>query len=109
MQGAVFRHAEPEDKSEDWVLEFNGKVVADGGYLCHYNPPYGDIYMATKEEERQKGYSSYLVQELKRVCYEAGKKPAARCNPDNVASRKTLQRAGMLPCGRHLAGDIVLD
>ena len=54
----------------------------------------------------QQGFGSYLVQELKRVCYEAGKKPAARCNADNVASRRTLQKAGFLPCGRLLVGDV---
>ena len=103
-----FRHSVPGEKTEDWVIEVEGTTVAGGGFLCHYNPPYGDIFMNVQESERHKGYGSYLVQELKRVCYEAGKRPAARCNPGNVASRKTLEKAGLLPCARMLAGDVAV-
>jgi GNAT superfamily N-acetyltransferase len=112
----VFRRATPEDAPSmfphhhepvgDWVVEVDGTVVATGGFLCHYNPPYGDIFMEVSERARRQGFGSYLVQELKQVCYEAGKKPAARCDPANVASRQTLQKAGFLPCGRLLVGDI---
>jgi GNAT superfamily N-acetyltransferase len=83
--------------------------VATGGFLTHSNPPYGDVYMAVAESHRRRGYGSYLVQELKRVCYEAGRRPAARCNAANVASRKTLEKAGMLPCGRMVMGRITTD
>jgi GNAT superfamily N-acetyltransferase len=62
--------------------------------------------MEIAEPCRRHGFGSYLVQELKRVCYEAGKKPAARCNLYNYASRRTLERAGMFPCGRILAGEV---
>jgi GNAT superfamily N-acetyltransferase len=111
----VFRRAALESAEEifphqqepggDWVIEAQGSVVATGGFLCHYNPPYGDIFMEVAESARLQGYGSYLVQELKRVCYEAGKKPAARCNPDNIGSRRTLEKAGLLPCGRLLVGE----
>lgn len=114
----VFRRAASEDtgtifdhKHEpvgDWVVEANGAIVATGGFLCHYNPPYGDIYMEVAETARMRGYGSYLVQEVKRACYEAGKKPAARCHRDNVASRRTLQKAGMLPCGHLLVGKVAV-
>ena len=60
--------------------------------------------MEVAESHRRCGYGSYLVQELKRVAYEMGRIPAARCNASNVASRATLQKAGMLPCARMLAG-----
>jgi len=104
----LFRRATPEDRDvdSDWLIEANGAVVAKGGFLCHYNPPYGDVYMEVVESARQKGFGSYFVQEVKRVCYEAGRKPAARCNPDNIASRRTLQKAGLLPCGRLLVGQV---
>ncbi len=112
----VFRRATPEDARAifphqqepvgDWVVEVNGEVVATGGFLCHYNPPYADIFMEVTEPAKRQGFGSYVVQELKRVCYEAGKKPAARCNPANVGSRRTLEKAGLLPCGRLLAGKV---
>lgn len=94
---------EPEG---DYVIEASREVVATGGFLCHYNPPYGDIYMEVAESARRQGFGSYLVQELKRVCYQAGKKPAARCDATNEASRFTLQKAGLIPCGRLLVGDV---
>ena len=106
----VFRRATPQDQGPDtgaeWGLEAGGVLVASGGFLTHYNPPYGDVFMRVAEPARQQGLGSYLVQEVKRVCYEAGKRPAARCNPTNVASRKTLQKAGFVPCGRLLIGKV---
>jgi GNAT superfamily N-acetyltransferase len=94
------------DADAEWMLEDEGQVAATGGILFHYNPPYGDVYMAVAEPFRRRGYGSYLVQELKRTCYEMGKMPAARCNASNVASRATLQKAGFLPCARVLTGFI---
>jgi GNAT superfamily N-acetyltransferase len=112
----VFRPITPEEKPSifehhgepvgDWVIEAGGAVVATGGFLSHYNPPYGDIYMEVSESARRRGYGSYLVQEIKRVCYEAGKKPAARTGPENIASRATLQKAGLLPCGHIVFGEV---
>ena len=88
------------------VLEIDGAVAAKGGILFHYNRPYGDIYREVAEPSRQRGLGSYLVQELKRVCYEKGSVPCARCNPENIASRKTLQKAGFAPCGHLLTGTL---
>lgn len=97
----------PRPPEGDWMIEAeDGSIVAAGGFLCHYNPPYGDVYMGVAESARRRGFGSYLVQEIKRVCLEAGKRPAARCNPTNVGSRKTLQKAGFLPCGRLLVGSV---
>lgn len=106
----AFRHATTADEGLDaeieWVVEAKGSIVASGGFLCHYNPPYGDVYMNVVESARRQGFGSYLVQALKRVCYEAGRKPSARCNPTNPASRRTLEKAGFLPCGRLLVGEV---
>jgi GNAT superfamily N-acetyltransferase len=110
----VFRAATPDDESRlaaqdldasaDWLLEFDGVVAGAGGVLFHYNRPYGDIYMKVAEAYRNRGFGAYLVQEMKRVCYERGNVPAARCNPRNIASRRTLQKAGFVPCGHILVG-----
>jgi GNAT superfamily N-acetyltransferase len=101
----VFEHK--HEPVGDWVIEHSGMVVATGGALFHYNPPYGDLFMEVHETHRRQGFGSYLIQELKRSCYEIGKVPAARCNASNVGSRNTLQKAGMLPCGRILVGEVV--
>jgi GNAT superfamily N-acetyltransferase len=101
---------EPRDELR-WrgVVEVDGKVAATGGILFHYNRPYGDIFMEVAEPFRRRGLGSFLVQELKRVCYEGGHVPAARCNPANVASRRTLQKAGFVPCGHILTGSLRMD
>jgi GNAT superfamily N-acetyltransferase len=110
------RHVRPDDAAHvfahqhepvgDWLIGVAGSVVTTGGAYDHYNPPYSDLFMEVVPSHRGQGYGSYLVQELKRLCYERGKVPAARCNVENVASRKTLQRAGFLPCARLLVGDV---
>jgi len=87
-----------------WGLESDHGIVATGGLFFHYNPPFGDIYMEVAEPFRRKGYGSYLVQELKRICRETGHIPAARCNEGNSGSRLALERAGMLPCARIVKG-----
>jgi len=90
----------------EWLLELNGAVAVKGGILFHYNQPYGDIYMEVAEPFRRRGLGSFLVQELKRECYELGAVPCARCNSTNVASRRTLQRAGFVPVAHILNGSI---
>ena len=85
----------------DWLLEFGGAIVATGGIYAHFNPPYADISMEVDEPFWRRGFGSYLVQELKRTCYEMGKIPAARCHVANLASRATLQKSGFLPCAAH--------
>ena len=112
--GASFRLAVAADGldinanqlSSHGVVEFDGTVAAKGGILFHYNRPYGDIYMEVAEPFRQRGLGSYLVQELKRICYEQGNIPSARCNVQNIPSRKTLQEAGFVPCGHILTGSV---
>lgn len=89
-----------------WRLEAEGAVIATGGVNFHYNPPYGDIYMEVADGFRRQGWGAYFVQELKRITYELGQIPCARCNTTNVASRLTLQGAGFVPCGNILIGSI---
>lgn len=88
----------------EWLLEVDGSVVGNGGILFHYNPPYGDVHVDINEGFRRRGFGCYLVQELKRLCHELGGIPAARCDPTNTASQRTLQRAGFLPFAHILAG-----
>lgn len=115
--GALFRRATTDDADRffphndepvgDWVLEVDGTIAATGGILFHYNRPYGDIYMEVASSFRRRGLGSFLVQELKRVCHESGSVPCARCRPANLASRKTLQKAGFVPCAHILVGPLV--
>jgi len=90
----------------EWRLDVDGAAIGKGGILFHYNKPYGDIYMEIDEPHRRRGLGSYLVQELKRLAYELGAIPAARCNPANVPSRRTLQKAGFEPYASILTGSL---
>jgi hypothetical protein len=49
----VFRHE--REPVGDWGLEYDGRLVATGGLLYHYNPPYGDLYMEVSAPYRLKG------------------------------------------------------
>ena len=114
VDGVSFRLLGEEDRARAFVhtlepigqygFELDGEIVATGGLLYHYNPPYGDIYMEVAPAYRGRGLGSCLVQELNRLCYEGGHVPVARCHHTNIASRRTLQRAGMLPCARIVRG-----
>ena len=90
----------------EWVLDVEGQPAGKGGILFHYNLPYGDLYMEIEEPFRRRGFGAYLVQELKRRAYDLGSIPAARCSPDNRPSRKTLQKAGLVPFAHILNGTI---
>lgn len=100
----VFDHSDEPLGSH--VLELAGEVIASGGFLLHYNMPFADLYMEVRTDKRRQGYGSFLIQELKRECYLAGRVPAARCNMENLASRATLSKAGMRECGRMLLGRV---
>lgn len=103
IPGIIFtRHETVNDNPKDaggYVLEANGDVVASGGLMLNYNMPFVDIYMDTKENQRQKGYGSLMVQELKKTAYKMGRVPAARCNVGNKVSKSTLLKAGFRVCG----------
>ena len=90
----------------EWLLEAEGKTAGHGGILFHYNRPYADLHMEIEEPFRRCGLGSYFVQELKRLCYELGAIPCARCSPENLASRRTLQRAGFVPHAHILCGSV---
>ncbi len=102
---AVLRRLEL-DEDAGWVVTLNGEIAGAGGVLYHYNRPYGDVYMKIAEPFRRLGLGAYLVQELKAVCRTSSSVPSARCNVDNLPSRRTLQKAGFVPCGALIAGDL---
>ena len=100
--GEIFTHtAEPLG---DIVVEYAGAIVATGGALTHYNPPYADLYMEVRPDARRRGFGSLVLQAAKRACYQSGLVPAARTGVTNLASQATLRRAGLRECGFVLAG-----
>jgi len=60
--------------------------------------------MEVSRDNWGRGYGSFLLQEVKKACYLAGRVPAARCQIENRASWATLIKAGMRVCGFILMG-----
>ena len=110
IPSTIFRKKTDGDKvdeeSGEYLLLYHDSVVADGGLMLNYNLPFADLYMRVKESDRQKGYGSLIVQELKKEAYLIGRVPAARCNVKNHISKLTLIKAGFKPCGYLLLGTI---
>jgi GNAT superfamily N-acetyltransferase len=106
--GATFRRRREDDDAPDgeWVVSLGGDTVAGGGVLTHYNRPYGDLYLEVRKDFRGRGVGSWMVQELRRVARDAGHVPVARCAPENEASRRTLERGGLVACGSLLVGRV---
>jgi GNAT superfamily N-acetyltransferase len=74
--------------------------------MLHYNLPFADLYMEVREDCRRCGIGSFLLQEVKRECYLAGRVPAARTSIGNFASRACLSKAGLRVSGFMLTGEI---
>ncbi|HEV2354823.1 MAG TPA: GNAT family N-acetyltransferase [Puia sp.] len=114
LPGVIFRPRQDEDllfehhhePEGDYVLELDGKIVGTGGFMMHYNHPFADIYMEVTGGFRRMGLGSYMVQQIKRECYLAGRVPAARCNMENVASKATMLKAGLAIAGYMLLGEV---
>ncbi|SRR5258708_565092 len=114
IPGAVVRPRRAADrifehKSEpvgEYVLELGGEIVATGGFLLHYNMPFADLYMEVRPDCRERGYGGFLVQEVKKASYLAGRVPAARTGIENKASKATLIKAGLRVCGFMLKGNV---
>lgn len=88
------------------MLEKAGEEVGNGDFLLHYNKPFADLYMEVKESHRGRGLGAYMIQELKRVCNEAGRVPAARCGIENKASKAALLKGGLKVTGFMLLGEV---
>lgn len=116
VSGAVFRRRQEADTIfahavepvGEYVIEVRGEVAASGGFMLHYNHPFADLYMEVREDYRRRGIASFLLQEVKRECYLAGRVPAARTGIRNFGSRRALTNAGLRVCGYMLSGEVVL-
>jgi ribosomal protein S18 acetylase RimI-like enzyme len=62
--------------------------------------------MEVSPNHRRMGIGSYLVQEIIKECFLAGRVPAARTSIQNIGSRVTLTKAGMQVAGFMLLGGV---
>jgi GNAT superfamily N-acetyltransferase len=114
IAGAVVRPRRNDDRifehtvepAGDYVLEVDGEIVATAGFLLHYNMPFADLYMEVRKDRWRRGFGSFILQEVKKTCYLAGRVPAARTGLENTASWATLIKAGLRVCGFMLLGTV---
>jgi RimJ/RimL family protein N-acetyltransferase len=96
--GSVFTHE--REPVGAWALERDGRIVATGGAgSASHDSVYAELHYEVFGPVRRQGLGTYLIQEIKSLCHRRGAIPCARCDPDNVASRRTLLRAGFVICG----------
>ena len=69
--------------------------------------PYADIGMITNNRYRRQGIGAFLLAQLKDYCYSQAVKPICSCAFDNIASRKTIEKAGFIT--QHRILDIQLQ
>jgi RimJ/RimL family protein N-acetyltransferase len=87
-----------------WLLMEGQTIVGVGAIFKDFNPPFAELGMLVPGYVRGRGYGTYILQELKTVCYQRGLVPTSRCDVRNLASRRTHLKAGFLPSGRLLDG-----
>lgn len=105
------RERAPTDQGPEGelVLASGNEVLGAGGLMTHYNTPFVDLYMEVVSAHRRRGYGARLVQALRARAGEGGRVATARCDPHNMASRRTLRRGGMQQCGWLLSGRLTLS
>lgn len=109
IAGVIFEkraNGNVRDDDREYILKQNDEAVATGGLMLNYNLPYADLYYEVNENHRQKGFGSYMIQQLKKEAYLMGRIPAARCNIKNRISKASLIKAGFVVCGCILNGEI---
>lgn len=87
-----------------WLLLDGETIVGVGAIFEDFNPPFAELGMMVPRPFRNRGYGTYILQELKTECYRRGLIPTSRCDDRNLASRRAHLKAGFLPSGRLLDG-----
>jgi|GEM_PF-5370902 len=64
--------------------------------------PYVDIGMFVSRSHRRRGAGTHILLKLREYCRDRGWIPGASCQAGNTASRRTLERAGMISRDRIL-------
>lgn len=57
-------------------------------------PPFADVGMIVNKSHRRQHLGTTILVQLKKFCYKNGRKPICSCDAENIASRKTIEKAG---------------
>lgn len=85
------------EREEIFVL-LEGSDILASGVISGRNAlhPYVDIGMCVSEAHRRRGIGTYIVTKLRDYCHRMGWVPGASCQSTNIASKRTLEKAGMI-------------
>lgn len=85
-------------------LLLDGNTLLGTGVIAskEYQPPYVDIGMCVNEQYRRQQVGTEIIRRLRLHCRERALIPLASCRFDNLASKKTLEKAGMVSRDRVL-------
>lgn len=85
------------ENNQLFVLYSGNTLLGIGEFrIIKSNSQYGDIGVVVAEEYRRKGIATYIITQLKKHCYNNDLKPMACCNIKNIASKKTLEKSGLI-------------
>lgn len=86
-----------------YVLRSGDRVLGTGVIGAReFHPPYVDIGMCVDPRYRRQGVGTEILVRLRWVCREHGWIAGASCQSTNIASKRTLERAGMVARDRVL-------
>lgn len=77
---------------------YNGDVFLGIGEfrISKTQSQFADIGMIVVEEYRKKGIGTYIITKLKEHCQKNKVSAIASCNSKNIASKKTLEKSGLI-------------
>ena len=78
MEGTMIEKKLPDSNNVNdypFLLKHNEALIGTGGLMLNYNLPYADIYYEIDVAYRNKGYGTFMVQELKKEAYKMGRGP----------------------------------
>ncbi len=79
-------------------MYYHGAIFIGFGIFSVVVPgrPEHDIGMLVHPDHRRTGYGVYIIHHLRHYCMSKGWKPTCGCAVDNIASIKTLEKAGYI-------------
>ena len=66
-------------------------------------PPFADVGMIVNKAHRRQQFGTTILIHLKNYCYQLNRKPICSCDADNIASFKTILKAGFYNSDRLLS------
>lgn len=84
-----------------FVVKTNGKIIGTGELRVDEKVPgFADLGMVTHPQFRKMGVATYVIANLLAEAKERGLQANAACDFNNIGSKKTLEKAGMMATHR---------